>query len=474
LYTLQQDDSINKISTHLQSSLFKVAPNPPTIYGYAARITYNSNDTCLYSCNSGKIERIPTEVSGPYTYVSNILSGGGTLPGSYGNGIAYNSDDTNLYVLPGDGSLQKIIPSTGVMTQVFASGTIPQGSTTGGRAITYNTSDQNFYILPGGGTTGIYKFKAFTPISAISFPQAAVALTSDSANHLYVLPGNQSVVEVDLTTQPPTLTTITTSQSQLPANGTGIVYNPFDQNLYVTCSDGSIQQLTQAIPVTLQPQAIGVTPKVVGGAINTATHSTISNVTESADQPGADSVEEDFRFSLSPQRTKLGMGAMTGAFTGENGSSNNSRTIAALEKALGAAKAIKKVTSDVTVWASGVYTQGQQKPMYGNSAAREKHYGVMAGTHYYHKPSKQLLGIAFDIGLGNSVVNTNHNMSSTHNSKQATLYYGKGFADNWSISVHGAFMRIDASHHRPYTPTVAVAMKPLRHLVENPTLQREW
>lgn len=112
---------------------------------------------------------------------------------------------------------------------------------------------------------------------------------------------------------------------------------------------------------------------------------------------------------------------------------------------------MQQISNDVTVWASGVYGQGQMKPMFTNPAAREKHYGVMMGSHYYHKPTKQMIGIALDLGLGGSEVNTNHDMKTNYQSKQVTLYYGNGFAKDWNLSIHGAFMRIDSSHHRPYT-----------------------
>jgi hypothetical protein len=176
----------------------------------------------------------------------------------------------------------------------------------------------------------------------------------------------------------------------------------------------------------------------------------VAAAAESTTSSAGGGEDTEFRMAHSPQHIMLGKGNMTDAFASRS-PTQHTRTLAALEKALGAAKAMQQISQDVTVWASGVYTQGQMKPMFTNPAAREKHYGIIAGSHYYHKPTKQMIGVAVDIGLGGSEVNTNHDMKNAYQSKQVTLYYGKGLGNAWDISIHGAFMRIDSSHHRPYT-----------------------
>lgn len=187
-----------------------------------------------------------------------------------------------------------------------------------------------------------------------------------------------------------------------------------------------------------------------GVAINAAISGVVSEATGNLEGGPSTAEVDEFRLANSPQRIKLGMGSMTGAFA-ERRPTQHTRTLAALEKALGAAKAMKQISNDVTVWASGVYSQGQMKPMFTNPAAREKHYGVMMGSHTFHKPTKQMIGVAVDLGLGGSIVNTNHDMKNSYQSKQVTVYYGKGFAQDWNLSIHGSFMCIDSSHHRPYT-----------------------
>ncbi len=175
--------------------------------------------------------------------------------------------------------------------------------------------------------------------------------------------------------------------------------------------------------------------------------------------PGApeNTAAEVSRFSLSPQRIKIGMDQKTNTpyihkkslFTKASVSLDSSSDNA--EKALGAAHTMKRLSENASLWASGFYKQGKMKSMYGTPASTDKHYGIVMGGHYYHTPSKQLFGMTFDFGLGNSYAHTDHELKNIFHSNQATLYYGVGIADNWKLNVQGSFMRIEGSHHRPYS-----------------------
>jgi hypothetical protein len=158
-------------------------------------------------------------------------------------------------------------------------------------------------------------------------------------------------------------------------------------------------------------------------------------------------------FSLSPQRIKLGMLGMPNATPGYKKClpSKASTAPAASERAIGAAQAMRRISENASLWASGFYNQGKMNAMYGTSASVDKHYGIVMGGHYYHLPSKQLFGIAFNIGLGDSKTRRDHDLKNIFHSNQATLYYGLGLAEDWKLNVQGAFMRIEGSHHRPYT-----------------------
>lgn len=168
---------------------------------------------------------------------------------------------------------------------------------------------------------------------------------------------------------------------------------------------------------------------------------------------GGGIAKEMSRFSLSPQRIKLGMLGMPSSVSSSKKLLPSKVTTApdASERAIGAAQAMKRISEDASLWASGFYNQSKMNAMYGTSASIDKHYGIVMGGHYYHTPSKQLFGIAFDIGLGDSKTRIDHDLKNIFHSNQATLYYGLGIAEGWKLNVQGSFMRIEGSHHRPYT-----------------------
>ncbi len=187
-------------------------------------------------------------------------------------------------------------------------------------------------------------------------------------------------------------------------------------------------------------------PTVAGSAGSTA-------VSEAASGASEGRVTEISRFSLSPERIKLGMLGMNSALPDNKKRSipKVSTTSAANEKAIGAAQTMRRISENASLWASGFYNQGKMSSMYGTSASFDKHYGIVMGGHYYHAPSKQLFGLAIDLGLGDSKTRTDHELKNIFHSNQATLYYGLGIAKDWKLNVQGSFMRIEGSHHRPYT-----------------------
>lgn len=397
-------------------------------------------------------------------------------------GITFDTSG-NLFVADtGNNTIRKITPAGDVTT--FAGTAGVEGNTNGDRALatfsgphglsidnagvlyiadTYNwsvrrinTNTGHVDTMAGGNTFGSIDGKGTDARFNNLYGD-----TVDSSGNVYVADSNNNTIRK--ITPAGVVTTIAGKEGKSGStdgegtdarfnNPTGITVNA-DGNIYVTDSDN--HTIRKIVWIPDPPPDIATIEKsssVSGGAINGATTAIVGAATESAgDSNAGDEVDEDLRFNNSPERIKLGMGNMTGAFMGGGKEPSHARNLAALEKALGAAQGMKQISDNVTLWASGVYSQGQIKPMYGNPAASEKHYGVIAGTHYFHKQTKQLIGVALDLGLGDSMVRADRDMKNTYRSKQVTAYYGKGLGNDWNISVHGSFMRIDSSHHRTYT-----------------------
>ena len=98
------------------------------------------------------------------------------------------------------------------------------------------------------------------------------------------------------------------------------------------------------------------------------------------------------------------------------------KTLETLEKTLGSTQALRNNGMGLTFWVSGLYSQGQSKPIYGNPSMKDHHYGIISGCHYIHKPTGQTIGLALDIGLGNSFANVDHEMKGIHHTGQMTVY----------------------------------------------------
>ena len=183
-------------------------------------------------------------------------------------------------------------------------------------------------------------------------------------------------------------------------------------------------------------------------------------VSEAVSSGARESVSKEIsRFSLSPERIKLGMLGATSAvpvskkfsFSNKASAPKASTTAAAPERAIGGVQTMKRISEDACLWVSGYYGQGKMNSMYGTPSSTDKHYGIVMGGHYYHTPSKQLFGLALDLGLGDSKTRSDHDLKNTFHSSQATLHYGLGIAEDWKLNVQASFMRIEGSHHRPYT-----------------------
>lgn len=219
------------------------------------------------------------------------------------------------------------------------------------------------------------------------------------------------------------------------------------------------------IPTSAAPPSFAHITAATGESVGRATEATFG-VETSGGSEGAGGGEETgtevgevregdvegFRFALAPQRLKMDIRAMNkGALVKyDKNYGDYGNMLKALESSLGATKAMANVGNGMSVWASGVYAQGRNKVMFGNPAAADKHYGIMVGTHYYHKPSRQLIGIAFDVGLGNSRANIDHKQKSAYRSAEATAYYSYGLTKKWKVNLQLAHMLIRANNHRPY------------------------
>lgn len=235
------------------------------------------------------------------------------------------------------------------------------------------------------------------------------------------------------------------------------IYVDSQGNVYIADSGNNVIRKLTWVPFVAEDSAPAVMPASSANAAAAAAGSAVSEAVESIDTGGSGGGgEEEFRFSLSPGRIRLGLG-MSDVLSGAT-ASPHTKSLHALEKTLGAAKALQKINDSVTIWASGVYSQGQMKQMYTNPASAQKHYGVIVGGHYHHKPTDQLIGMAFDLGFGESYLRSDHAMKNTYHSGQATVYYGLGFTKNWKLHLRGSFMRSKGSHHRPYNNHNSIAM----------------
>ncbi len=244
-------------------------------------ITYDSSNGTLYAGSglSCMLTAMRTDAPHSVGYVCPARS----------EALTYNSSDYNLYVLPGDGSIWQCDPVTRVMNQILASGAMG-----GGNGITYNSSDGYLYVVPGDntirrlkpdGTSVVTLDSSFNPsIGIATYP--GVAITSNNDGYLYVLPGDDTVQQINLNTSPPTITALSL-YSSLPAAGNGIVYSPYDRNLYTVCADGSVQQLSYAL-VASNRTPPGTLTLSVGLGLNSANTGTLT-LTLSAG-PGLDSL----------------------------------------------------------------------------------------------------------------------------------------------------------------------------------------
>ena len=199
---------------------------------------------------------------------------------------------------------------------------------------------------------------------------------------------------------------------------------------------------------------ISSTSPTLARSITAVTTSAASQASEASEESGSES--EDFHFSHSPDRIKLGMGIISSELS--NYHDNYSFTMQHLEKVLSSAKTIQKLNDSVSIWGSGVYTKEKQGEMYGNPGSSTRHYGMMLGTHYYHTPSKQIFGVAVDFGMGDSKQENDTRNTTVNKTKQATIYYSIAFKDGWRASLHGAFMEINGCHHRPYGSNEGIAI----------------
>ena len=166
--------------------------------------------------------------------------------------------------------------------------------------------------------------------------------------------------------------------------------------------------------------------------------------------------DQDFRFGLSTEQIMLTM-RQRGVNFAENSSNRDpyTRSLNALEKTIDSTHAIRQIGRGMTVWVSGLYTQGQLDSMFGNPAMKNKHYAIMVGTHYKDAATQQIFGVAVNVGFGNSIANTDKDLRTDNKAAQLTFYYNKKLDEegHWKFSWHNTLMRSMDRHQRPFVDT---------------------
>jgi hypothetical protein len=180
-----------------------------------------------------------------------------------------------------------------------------------------------------------------------------------------------------------------------------------------------------------------------------------SNAISAAIDAGESGENAQFRFSLSPDQIKLSVRKGMN-FNAESDGSTYSNALKALERTLDSTQAIRNNGKGMTFWVSGIYAQGATDSIFGNPATTDKHYGIIAGTHYKHEPTQQIFGVAFNVGTGRSVAKTNKDQKTDTKMAQLTLYYNKMLSKNWKFSWCNSFTNEWEHHQRPFTNDAGV------------------
>lgn len=198
---------------------------------------------------------------------------------------------------------------------------------------------------------------------------------------------------------------------------------------------------------TFQPVAQPGTPPS-GSTAGTLAEAGAANIKLASEGQPID--EQEFRFGLSPQQIMLSMRQKGVNFSETN--TPYSRALNAVEKAVDSSHAIKQIGRGMTVWVSGLYTQARLSSMFGNPSMKDKHYAIMAGTHYKDIATQQIFGVAVNVGFGNSVSETDRDLRKDSKAAQVTLYYNKKFDQegHWKFSWHNSLMRSMDRKQRPF------------------------
>lgn len=406
---------------------------------------------------------------------------GGAASFTHPRGVTVDSTG-NIYVADRSNHLiRKITPAADVSTIAGNPGSIGTTDGTGAAArfnlpngITVDSSTGNIYvadtenhtirkITSGGdvstfaGTAGDNTLTDGTGAAArFNLPKG---ITVDSNGNIYVADtGNKAIRKitpagvVSTIFNVPDVVNPMTGAVMATAAPTGITVDNSTGIIYV--ADAGTHVIFGLIPI---PEAVirafeeflakvrGISPGVMSKAAN----STIENAVDvSADyNQGGDNGEErgSFRFGLQSHQIKMKIRSL--APSGNPGEPHG-KTIHFLEKTLSDTHALRQI-NNFTIWVSGLYVQGASKQFLSNPAAATHHYGMIAGTHYYHKETKQIFGIAIDFGVGDSITNNQKLLKSDHKSGQVSLYYNKTFDNDFKFNLHTNFMRSSDRHQRP-------------------------
>ena len=427
-------------------------------------VTISNGDLFIADSANNKIRKLEFSSGNVSDFVGDTLNNYGNDDGTGSDAkfhlpvdITAKDSIGTLYVADSMNNSIRQIDSSETVTTV----TIPGGpSFDAPQAATYG--DGYLYVADSGNNS-IYKIDAATPANYeifaggtsgshdgnktnAQFKYITGILYDPTSKNLYVVDeGNNAIRQIDSAGNVTTIAGASNSAGTI--DGTGDVARfaqlssitmGADKALYVTQS-GAIRKLVNT----------GNTPS--GSNIGNLAGAASDVINKSA-QAGDNVEDQEFRFGLSTEQIMMTMRQRGINFAEINSRDPYARALNAIEKTIDSTHAIRQIGKGMTIWASGLYTQGNLDAMFGNPAAKTKHYAIMVGGHYKDAATQQIFGVAVNVGFGNSITNTDKDLKTDNKATQITLYYNKKFDEegHWKFSWHNTLMRSMDRHQRPF------------------------